>query len=265
MITESDFLTKQVVLVFANKGEKIVFNNDNLVIKDVDGKTKFQCSCYRLFAVYLVGNCSLTTVVIQRAMKFGFFIILLTSGFRLYSVIGAGKEGNFVLHRKQYEYNDLGLAKYIIQNKINSQYQTILDTRSKSVSAIDAKRLLPIYSTKLNDIDDLNSILAYEGLASKAYFAACFDNIEWRGRQPRIKRDVTNSVLDIGYTMLFAYIDALLECFGFDVYCGVLHRQFYMRKSLVCDIIEPFRPIIDRAVRRGYGLGQIDHEDFIGY
>ncbi len=42
----------------------------------------------------------------------------------------------------------------------------------------------------------------------------------------------------------------MLYIYGFDVFCGVLHRQFYMRKSLVCDVIEPFRPIIDLQIRK---------------
>ena len=32
--------------------------------------------------------------------------------------------------------------------------------------------------------------------------------------------------------------------------------------SLVCDIVEPFRCIIDRRVRKAHNLGQIDDSDF---
>lgn len=35
-----------------------------------------------------------------------------------------------------------------------------------------------------------------------------------------------------------------------------------MRKSLVCDLMEPFRPIIDYTVRKGINLGQIKETDF---
>ena len=72
-----------------------------------------------------------------------------------------------------------------------------------------------------------------------------FDNVQWNGRKPRIKSDYVNVVLDIGYTMLFNIVDAMLQVYGFDTYYGVFHKCFYMRKSLVCDIMEPIRPIID--------------------
>ena len=67
----------------------------------------------------------------------------------------------------------------------------------------------------------------------------------------------------IGYTILFNYIDCILSVYDFDVYQGVLHTNFYMRKSLVCDLMEPFRPIIDRRVRKGINLGQFKKDDFV--
>ena len=79
----------------------------------------------------------------------------------------------------------------------------------------------------------------------------------------RKKTDYINSLLDIGYTILFNFIECILNVFGFDVYKGVLHTDFYMRKSLVCDLVEPFRPIIDWKVRTGINLGQFKKDDFI--
>lgn len=34
-------------------------------------------------------------------------------------------------------------------------------------------------------------------------------------------------------------------------------------KSLVCDIIEPFRPIVDWKIRKSINLGQFSEKDFI--
>ena len=38
-----------------------------------------------------------------------------------------------------------------------------------------------------------------------------------------------------------------------------------MRKSLVCDIMEPIRPIIDYEVRKAINLGQCKIDDFEKY
>ena len=74
--------------------------------------------------------------------------------------------------------------------------------------------------------------------------------------------DYVNSTLDIGYNLLFNIIDALLQVYGFDVYCGIYHKEFYMRKSLVCDLMEPARPIVDYAVRKAINLKQFQQDDF---
>ena len=65
--------------------------------------------------------------------------------------------------------------------------------------------------------------------------------------------------------MLFNIVDAILQVYGFDTYYGVFHKCFYMRKSLVCDIMEPMRPIIDYQVRKAINLEQCKVEDFDAY
>lgn len=106
---------------------------------------------------------------------------------------------------------------------------------------------------------DNYEIMGIEGVVAKVYFNRLFKEFEWNGRQPRVKRDKINLLMDIGYTILFNYIEAILNIYGFDVYKGNLHKEFYKRKSLVCDIIEPFRPIIDYKIRKCMKLRQLDN------
>ena len=81
MFTAPDFSKKQIVFVLFNEGEKLAFSNDNLVVKDSFGKIKFQCTCYRLFIVFAIGHTSITSALIQKAQKFGFYIALMTPRF----------------------------------------------------------------------------------------------------------------------------------------------------------------------------------------
>ncbi|MDR0579752.1 MAG: CRISPR-associated endonuclease Cas1 [Campylobacteraceae bacterium] len=68
--------------------------------------------------------------------------------------------------------------------------------------------------------------------------------------------------LDIGCTILFNYIEVFVRLFGFDPYKGVYHQLWFKRKSLICDLIEPFRCIIDRQVRKAFNTKQCKAEDF---
>lgn len=82
-------------------------------------------------------------------------------------------------------------------------------------------------------------------------------------RAPQTKEDIINLLLDIGYTYLFNFCDALLKLFGFDTYKGYYHKLFFQRKSLACDIMEPMRPLIDQQIIKSYHLGQIKNNDFV--
>lgn len=70
MLARQDFEKKQILIVHADDGERISFSNDNVVVKDSSGKVKIQCTCYRLFVIYVIGNCSLTTVVILNIPRY---------------------------------------------------------------------------------------------------------------------------------------------------------------------------------------------------
>lgn len=203
MLTSPDFAKKQIVFVFFNDGEKMSFSNDNLVVKDKDGKVKLQCTCYRLFMVFAIGHTSITSALIQKAKKFGFFIALMTPGFRLYALIGDGKDGNILLKKKQYSYEGLGLAKHITANKMQNQRNQIMAVRNKSESQKDAAGQIEEYILKISDCKNLNEIMAYEGLASKIYFKNYSNNLLWTGRKPRIKHDYISlngaPVADIGW------------------------------------------------------------------
>ena len=261
MIDIADFMSKQIIFAQLEEGEKISFLNDNIVIKDKEGKIKLQSTCYRLFAVFLVGDAAITTGIIQRAKKFNFSIMLFTRSFRLYEVIDSRKDSNTLLHKLQYTYNSLDIAKYLIANKISNQIKVLKTNRNLHNDAEDVVKMRECIQG-LECSENVHEIMGREGIASKIYFKRHFDNVDWIMRVPRIKPDYVNSLLDIGYTVLFAFIESILNIYGFDTYCGVLHTLFYMRKSLVCDIIEPFRPIIDKQIKKSINLGQFNKEDF---
>lgn len=262
MIDRPEFSKKQMIFLFSNKGEKISFQNDNVIISDKDGKVKYQTTCYRIFMLFVVGDTSITTGVIRRAKKFGFVICLMTQSFKLYSIIGNRMEGNTLLHQKQYEYQGMEIARFLVDNKIKNQRNALNMIRKKSVANKEAIAKLDSYICELKYVENDKTLLGIEGTAARVYFPQIFDNANWKGRKPRIKSDYINVTLDIGYSLLFNLVDSLLQVYGFDVYYGVYHKAFYMRKSLACDLVEPLRPIVDVAVRKAINLHQCKEEDF---
>ncbi len=263
MLDIPSFSKRQTIFLHAVSGEKLSFRNDNIIISSKEGDIIHQSSCYRLFIIFILGNTSITSVLIEKARKFGFFICLMKSSTRVVEMFGYNLDGNTLLKKLQYEYHSLDIAKAIIRNKIINQRIALEKLRLKGDQVKESVELLNAHSETVNATNDnLLNLLGIEGSAARTYFRIMFDFPEWTGRKPRIKSDYINAILDIGYTVLFNFIEAILCCFGFDVYQGVLHQNFYMRKSLVCDIIEPFRPLIDLQVRKSIKLKQFKEEDF---
>lgn len=264
MINAPEFAKKQIVIAMLSRGEKISFSNDNIIIKKEDGSIRHQSTCYRLFMLCIVGHISVTSGLLQKAQKFGFRIVLMTHSFKVYDTLGGKMEGNTLLRRKQYSYGEMDLARHLICNKVVNSRRLMEKERCKSEALKQMIADMKSYEQRIiNYNGDLSGLLGLEGLAARVFFKAYYDSVEWHGRKPRIKPDYVNSTLDIGYTILFNFIDALLNMYGFDVYCGVLHKEFYMRKSLVCDLMEPFRVLIDKQVRKAINLSQCKEEDFI--
>jgi CRISPR-associated protein Cas1 len=105
-------------------------------------------------------------------------------------------------------------------------------------------------------------LLGLEGSAGKFFFQNYFKEMDWKRRLPRAKIDITNYLMDTGYTMLFNFTEAMLGIYGFDAYRGFYHKLFFQRKSLACDLMEPFRCVIDRQIVKSHNLGQIKADDF---
>ena len=208
MLNANDFGKKQIIFLFTNAGEKLSFSNDNIVVKDRDGKVKHQSTCYRLFMVCVIGNISITSGLIQRSKKFGFSICLMSTTFRVYEIIGTRMEGNTLLRKRQYEYSENDIGRKIEQNKINNQKEALKNIRSKTEEVKEGIKLLEEMVEKLDAPLEYLEVMGIEGDAARVYFPRVFNNVNWKGRKPRIKSDYINVTLDIGYTMLFNIVDS---------------------------------------------------------
>ena len=94
-------------------------------------------------------------------------------------------------------------------------------TRKKDSYTEDAIKQCDAALVTLPDVDEYNQLMGLEGTVAKTYFSAYYQNQNWRGRHPRMKSDVLNVTLDIGYSILFNFMESFIRMFGFDLYVGV--------------------------------------------
>ncbi len=264
MLQLSDFKEKQIVFIRATrqKVNSLRFKNDNLVFS-VDDKVENQVSCHKVMAIFIVGDMSVTTVLIRKALKHGISIFFLSYNLRLYAAVNAIAEGNTLLRYNQYHFEkELEFSKKLIKNKVLNQLTLIKEITPAFFQGTTRIKEYKKMEAKIDSAVSLDEILGMEGSFAKKYFQLVFAEAGWYRRMPRTKVDITNLLMDIGYTMIFNYVDALLKLHGFDTYKGIYHQLFYQRKSLTCDLVEPFRVIIDKSIIKAYRLKQVNPKDF---
>jgi CRISPR-associated endonuclease Cas1 len=236
-----------------------------LLLEDsVAKKTLTKLPFQKILALFVIGHISITTALIDKCSKYGIPVVVMKPNFRPVFFYSITADANFLLRKKQYEYEkgNLQIPKILVENKIQNQLRLLENTRIRRGEVLFAKQLCNEMLSALQFADTYETVMGIEGKAATAFFKAYFEKLAWKTRCPRAKIDPLNSTLDIGYTILFNYIEAFVRLFGFDPYRGVYHQLWFKRKSLICDLVEPFRCLIDRQVRKAFNLKQCKAEDF---
>lgn len=121
----------------------------------------------------------------------------------------------------------------IIKNKILNQ--ALLLRKIKS----DKYNLLLNYINDVKIGDKTNR----EGHAAKVYFNALFGNSFVRNDSDEI-----NAALNYGYAILLSTINKEVISNGYLTQLGIHHKNEFNQFNLTCDLMEPFRIVIDNFV-----------------
>ena len=93
-----------------------------------------------------------------------------------------------------------------------------------------------------------------EAQAARVYFEALFG--------PDFNRNAEiplNAALNYGYAILLSMVNREIVSRGYLTQCGICHRNEYNQFNLACDLMEPFRPAVDKLVV-DYFVGDFDME-----
>ena len=269
MFTNKDIKYRTIYVINCIKDRNLRVSNGELLLEEIEEKkTLTKLPFQKILALFIVGHINVTTPLIEKCKKFNVALVVMKPSLRPVFYWSNSAEANYLLRQKQYQLpkENLTIAKWIVYNKISNQLKLLQKSRRTDTKTIDAKDICSNALTVwLSRIIEYNQLMGLEGYVSKAFFAAYYQDLGWESRRPRAKSDAINVTLDIGYTMLFNYMESFVRMFGFDVYVGVYHRLWFKRKSLICDLVEPFRCIIDRAVRTAYNRKQFSSKDFVMY
>lgn len=121
----------------------------------------------------------------------------------------------------------------IVKNKIINQALLLRKVKS------DKYNLLLSYVDEVKTGDRTNR----EGHAAKVYFNALFGN-----NFVRNGFDEINAALNYGYAVLLSTINKEIINNGYLTQLGIHHKNEFNQFNLTCDLMEPFRIIIDNFV-----------------
>lgn len=96
------------------------------------------------------------------------------------------------------------------------------------------------YAEELELADPTNR----EGHAAKVYFNALFGKDFSREKETSI-----NAALNYGYGILLSSFNRMIVANGYLTQIGLSHENMYNYFNLSSDLMEPFRPLVDRAVK----------------
>lgn len=263
MLSLPDFKEKQVLFIRAEHGvsNNIRFLNDNIVFSK-GGKIINRASCHRIFAVFVIGDMTITSGLMKDGARYGVSFFFLKENLETYATINATVEGHVILRSRQYAataLRDFEMAKKLVNNKIENQCFLLKERKMNDGLLKEKEKFFEAVSGAASPA----SLRGIEGSASRAFFQEYNKDLKWHRRAPRTKEDISNTLLDIGYNMLFHCMDSLLRLHGFDTYKGFYHLLFFQRRSLACDVMEPMRCVIDRALLKMHNLKQINPKDFM--
>lgn len=133
----------------------------------------------------------------------------------------------------------------IVTEKIRKQKE-LLELLGKGES-----ELLSSYLKQIAWNDETNR----EGHAAKVYFNALF-GLEFT----RTEDCLTNAALNYGYSIILSTFTREIVANGYITQLGLFHDNMFNQFNLASDLMEPFRPLVDKQVLN-MKFEQFDHEE----
>ncbi len=212
--------------------------------------------------VVVVGNVLIETPVLHRLASRNISVIFLSGKrLRFRGILHGRIHNNGILRLKQYEKSLSGFAtetaRAVVERKVTGQRNFLVGAKArrpdagvKLTAAINT--LSGVLETIVEGNPDVETLRGLEGGAGAAYFAAFTalfpPALEFRKRNRRPPGDPVNAMLSLCYTMLHFEMLREIETIGLDPTIGFYHQFEYGRESLACDLVEPYRPDVDRFV-----------------
>ena len=260
-----------MILFIAKQGTYVRINKGRISL-NYGGKQLAEIPREQVHQVIAFGNIQFTTPFVNWALGRKVPIFLLTLNGKVKGHITSPNWSTPNLRKNLYLISlktelRIAFAKKFIKYKINNS-RTLLEmvSRENNLSFTKEINLHSHFLKKLKSAKTIEEIRSIEAQAAKLYFSAyskLFPNWRFRGRFKHPPEDEINSLLSLGYTLLYSTITSFLWINDLDPSIGLYHKSRSGFYPLAADVMEMFRaPIVDMLVYRLVKNNLIRKEDF---
>jgi CRISPR-associated protein Cas1 len=253
-----------VQLVINTFGSSLRKQGERFVVQA--GERHLEVSAHKVRSILITTAAHLSTDAIELAIANNVDLIFLDKHGSPYGRVWQGRMGSTAtIRRRQIEAADgpegLTCVRGWVSAKLRHQQEFLgeLAQRRPTEEALfrttneTIEACLARVQESSGQLDDQRgTLMGLEGGAGRAYFQ-CLGRLmpeayrfEGRSRQPAV--DAFNAMLNYAYGVLYSLVERACIFAGLDPFVGFLHTDNYNKKSLVFDLIEPFRVLADRVV-----------------
>lgn len=161
------------------------------------------------------------------------------------------------------------LARAMIRAKVEHQRRILLRAQRgwKLETVANSLTRMRALIGQIESVTAPDALLGMEGEAAAHYFRHFprllqKPGMEFHGRSRRPPLDPPNACLSFGYAVLGNIIESEILRRGLDPFIGMFHAPKYNRPSLMLDLLEEWRPVVDGLTVRLINLGQLGPSDF---
>lgn len=251
-------------LVINTFGAYLRKQGDCFLVKN-DDKT-FEVSVRKVDSIMITTGAFLSTDAIKAAMDHNIDILLLDEHGNPYGRVWHAKLGSTTLiRRRQLEYADDARGLALAQEWIVAKFHRQIEFLKKLGHARPEKAAeILVYARRLEEgreklaalagtlEEQRGTIMGLEGAAGRTYFEALSftmpERYRFQGRSRQPAKDEFNCLLNYGYGVLYSMVEKACLIAGLDPYVGFVHTDNYNKKSLVFDLMEMFRYLVDQTV-----------------
>ncbi len=233
----------------------------------IKGEQQRRISPKRVTSIAITSHCVVHTQALELAAKNEIPVILFNRIGKAYSRMWSPYFVNLAaLRKQQWRFGEsIEATKWIIdlyrmkteQQCNNLKWLKRKAPNQKAALSIAISRMTAIQNITRRHEDKLlvdcrNSLMGIEGSIARIYFRAvapCMpEAYQFQKRSRRPAEDIFNAGLNYLYGMTYSIVEGGLFAAGLDGQQGLLHADDYKKPTLSFDLIEPFRPWIDRLL-----------------